>query len=507
MFSSSSSSDNDLYSITLNPLYLINLYNYSTSPSSFRSPTPSSTFSDAQEFQELFDNLDSIAPPVPEANHALISYSPSSFSESSSDPMSDSNKLVSKVSSSSTHVVPPGKAPSRNIDSLSLKASPDLDTESGLVDADCAYADCGLTHDASELIKKRFKNKTQESKELFKQDDSSAEPMISLFKKELNKPVDMKLLHLKILVDEQTFLYGMVDTGATISCISKDLIKKTKLFPTNNSLEVGLADRTKVVCPLVSGKLAFSLGGAAKLIVIDVTLAVLPCQNSCIIDCDILERLGILTKDYLSLNLFDKSYQLMDDESIPDQFIPPSDQVSTLSALPDLDKTSFLLNDPTLENSIKDLLFEYPEVFSKLPAPEGIDCPPMRLPFYDKTKIVSKKFRYLPPDKLRVANKEMDVLVNNVFAVPYNGPWSSPICLVQCSGKFFRLTGDYSGAGGINDLTVPVPAELPKISDVCEFLSDSKYITTLDLPKAFWQLHLHPDDQEKLAIAIPGRKI
>ncbi|KAL0222687.1 hypothetical protein P9112_002077 [Eukaryota sp. TZLM1-RC] len=197
----------------------------------------------------------------------------------------------------------------------------------------------------------------------------------------------------------------------------------------------------------------------------------------------------------------------MEDESIPGQFIPPSNQVSSLSALPDLDKVSFLLKDPTLENSIKDLLFKYPKVFSKLPAPEGIDCPPMHIPFYDQTKIVSKKFRYLPPDKLREANEDMDVLVNNGFTVPYDGPWSSPICLFQRPGKPPRLTGDYSGAGGINDLTVPVPAELPKISDVCEFLSDSKYIPTLDLPKSFWQLNLHPDDQEKSAIAIPGRKI
>ncbi|KAL0208028.1 hypothetical protein P9112_010615 [Eukaryota sp. TZLM1-RC] len=176
----------------------------------------------------------------------------------------------------------------------------------------------------------------------------------------------------------------------------------------------------------------------------------------------------------------------MEDESIPDQFIPPSDRVSALPALLDLDKTSFLLNDSTLENSIKDLLFKYPEVFSQLPTPKGTDCPPMRIPFHDETKIVSKKFRDLPPDKLKVANEEMDVLVNNGFAVPYDRPWSSFICLVQRPGKPPRLTGDYSGTGGINDLTVPVPADLPKISDVCEFLSESKYIATLDLPKAFW---------------------
>ncbi|KAL0208766.1 hypothetical protein P9112_011353 [Eukaryota sp. TZLM1-RC] len=86
-------------------------------------------------------------------------------------------------------------------------------------------------------------------------------------------------------------------------------------------------------------------------------------------------------------------------------------------------------------------------------------------------------------------------------------PGAHPYVLSNALGNPLRLTGDYSGAEGTNDLTVPDPADLPKISDVCEFLSGNKYIATLDLPKAFWQLNLHPDDQEKSAIAIPGRKI
>ncbi|KAL0214772.1 hypothetical protein P9112_006956 [Eukaryota sp. TZLM1-RC] len=210
---------------------------------------------------------------------------------------------------------------------------------------------------------------------------------------------------------------------------------------------------------------------------------------------------------HLFLILSARNLQILEDEAIPDQFIPPSDQMAAISSLPDLDKASFKLKDPGLESPVRSLLFKYPEIFSKLPDPEGIDCPPMRIPFHDESKIVSKKFRYLPPDKLKVANEEFDTLINNGFAVPYDGPWSYPICLVQRPDKSPRLTGDYSGADGVNDLSVSVPADLPRITDVCQFLSDSHYIATLDLPKAFWQLYLHPDDQEKSAIAIPGRKI
>ncbi|KAL0206359.1 hypothetical protein P9112_001666 [Eukaryota sp. TZLM1-RC] len=66
---------------------------------------------------------------------------------------------------------------------------------------------------------------------------------------------------------------------------------------------------------------------------------------------------------------------------------------------------------------------------------------------------------------------------------------------------------DYSEHKGINDLTVPVPADFSRITDVCSFLSSATYAATLDLLKAFWQLNLRPEDQPKTAIVIPGRKV
>ncbi|KAL0223915.1 hypothetical protein P9112_003305 [Eukaryota sp. TZLM1-RC] len=103
--------------------------------------------------------------------------------------------------------------------------------------------------------------------------------------------------------------------------------------------------------------------------------------------------------------------------------------------------------------------------------------------------------------------KKLNTLLKNGFAVPYDGPFASPIHLVCAPDKAPRLTGDYSGHKGINDLTIPVPADLPRITDVCAFLSSATYVATLDLPKAFWQLNLRPENQPKTAIVIPGRKV
>ncbi|KAL0205621.1 hypothetical protein P9112_000928 [Eukaryota sp. TZLM1-RC] len=485
--SSSSSSDTEPYRATLNSFSSINHSTYFP----LLHQHPAMAHQQAEDFQHLFNNLESITSALASRNDTHISpFLPPSDSgiDSSFDSLSDTSEVVSKVDSNN-HMVPPGNAPFRKNGFLLLEASPDLSSEPGMIDADCARHDGGVTRGPLEShLQNSFRAKDPELTGTAPA--QNAEPYVSLSAQELNKPVDMKLLHLKIYVDSQTMLNGMVDTGATVSCISRDLLKQARLKLTSKTLEVGLADKTKLSCPLASGKLAFVLGGAAKLTYVNVTLV-----------------LGILTSDYLFLNLSARNLQILEDEAIPDQYIPPSDQVSSFSSLPDLDKASFKLNDPDLESSVRSLLFKYPEIFSKLPDPEGINCPPMRIPFHDESKIVSKKFRYLPTDKLKVANEEFDTLINNGFAVPYDGPWSSPICLVQRPDKPPRLTDDYSGADGVNELSASVPADLPRIFDVCQFLSGCHYIATLDLPKALWQLNLHPDDQEKSAIAIPGRKI
>ncbi|KAL0231154.1 hypothetical protein GEMRC1_010559 [Eukaryota sp. GEM-RC1] len=95
----------------------------------------------------------------------------------------------------------------------------------------------------------------------------------------------------------------------------------------------------------------------------------------------------------------------------------------------------------------------------------------MRIPFADESRIVSRPPRNLSPEKLEIANKEFDDLLKKNFAVPNETKWSSPICLVTYADKAPRLTGDFSGKNGINDLSLTLEANLPKIADILPVLS------------------------------------
>ncbi|KAL0211214.1 hypothetical protein P9112_009512 [Eukaryota sp. TZLM1-RC] len=166
------------------------------------------------------------------------------------------------------------------------------------------------------------------------------------------------------------------------------------------------------------------------------------------------------------------------------------------------------LDDSNNKLKLTSLLKLFSDVFSETPNRKGIDCNPLTIPFRDENAIVHKPARRLNPSKMEIANKIFDELIEMGYAVESNYKFSSPIVLViYPDGKKPRLTGDFSGKDGVNAHTISVEPNLPRISDILEFLSRANYIATLDLPKAFWQMNVADKDIEKTSISIPGRSI
>ncbi|KAL0235672.1 hypothetical protein GEMRC1_002254 [Eukaryota sp. GEM-RC1] len=103
----------------------------------------------------------------------------------------------------------------------------------------------------------------------------------------------------------------------------------------------------------------------------------------------------------------------------------------------------------------------------------------MEIELRDPIKITQKPARPLNPERQRIAEDIVDDMLSQGIVEEYNGPWSSPICLVTVPGKKPRLTGDYSGPDGLNNNTISVEANLPRISDVSRYLTQAKYIACL----------------------------
>ncbi|KAL0222808.1 hypothetical protein P9112_002198 [Eukaryota sp. TZLM1-RC] len=294
-----------------------------------------------------------------------------------------------------------------------------------------------------------------------------------------------------------------IDNGAAFSALSMNLASKCNMTVNDNKtveyLSANGIRSTTLGC--ASGVLALNVGSLATQVFLRIGLQIIPGTNNILIGRDLLQTLGLRTEQCFNINLDLEHRTILNECEFDNRICQPIrfiEQLSNKSDLGndfghstfrhDLDELGcrICLDNIRDEERLVVLLEKYRNVFIGLPHPDGIDCQPMTIPFYDKSKVVKRKPRRLNPEKQRVAEEIFNELIRNGFAMPAKSQFSSPICLViYLDLRKPRLTGDFSGIGGVNDLTKPVEANLPRISDSLEFLSKANYIATLSLMNGY----------------------
>jgi hypothetical protein len=106
------------------------------------------------------------------------------------------------------------------------------------------------------------------------------------------------------------------------------------------------------------------------------------------------------------------------------------------------------------------------------------------------------------PYMLAEVNKEIDRMLENNVISPSDSPWSSPILLVKKSSGEYRLCFD---GRRLNAVTKRDSYPLPRVDRILSMLRGAKYISSINLKNAFWQIPLDPESRPKTAFAIPGR--
>ncbi|KAL0212974.1 hypothetical protein RCL1_006600 [Eukaryota sp. TZLM3-RCL] len=320
-------------------------------------------------------------------------------------------------------------------------------------------------------------------------------------------------IELNILINDVP-IKGIIDTAASCSVITKDLATQSSMTLLQDSIEYLSANNvTTSSLGSAQGVLSFRLGNVANLVRVTHRLPIIPGVNKLLIGTDILTSLGLLKDDGLVLRLDKEHSVILRDEAEFDHHIRTTDESSQPSAdfLTSLTDSGCKIN---LDNVLRHdklvaLLQNFEDIFKPYPHHDGIDCPPMEIPFHNPEAIAKFPPRRLNPEKQKVAEGIFNDLVDSGFAYFNNkSKFGSPIVLVVYpDDRKPRLTGDFSGANGVNALTKSVEPNLPRVSDILEFLADANFIATLDLPKAFWQLNIAPSDQDKTTLVIPGMAI
>lgn len=82
--------------------------------------------------------------------------------------------------------------------------------------------------------------------------------------------------------------------------------------------------------------------------------------------------------------------------------------------------------------------------------------------------------------------------------------WSSPITIVTKANGKARLCLD---ARQLNKVTTKDAYPTPLIDGIISRLNDTRFISSIDLKDAFWQIELEDDAREKTAFTVPGRPL
>lgn len=113
-----------------------------------------------------------------------------------------------------------------------------------------------------------------------------------------------------------------------------------------------------------------------------------------------------------------------------------------------------------------------------------------------------KKPYPMSPYMAEILNKEIDEMLRLGVIEPSQSPWSSPVILVKKSSGEYRLCIDLRG---VNEVCRFDSYSLPSIDRILSSLRNAKYISSIDLRKAFWQIPLDEQSKDKTSFSVVGR--
>lgn len=102
----------------------------------------------------------------------------------------------------------------------------------------------------------------------------------------------------------------------------------------------------------------------------------------------------------------------------------------------------------------------------------------------------------VPTNEQDFIKQEIQRMLVNKLIQTSESPWTSPVVLVKKKNGKLRFCVDYRK---LNNITKKDAYPLPRIDEMLDTLSGSKWFSTLDLASGYWQVQMHPKDREKTA--------
>lgn len=115
---------------------------------------------------------------------------------------------------------------------------------------------------------------------------------------------------------------------------------------------------------------------------------------------------------------------------------------------------------------------------------------------------IRQRYYRLSPEKQRILGSELDEMLRLGVVEVCESPWSSPVLLTPKKDGSLRFCLD---SRKLNAVTKKDAYKLPYISEILDNLKNARYLSSIDLSRAYWQLPIAEQDRDKTAFYIPNR--
>lgn len=119
------------------------------------------------------------------------------------------------------------------------------------------------------------------------------------------------------------------------------------------------------------------------------------------------------------------------------------------------------------------------------------DSPPIRQRAYRINPIMQKHM-----------DAELEKMLANEVIEKSNSAWSSPALLIPKKDGSYRFCVDYRQ---LNKVTNPDAYPLPFMNSILDRLRNARFLSSLDIKSAYWQIEVEENSRQYTAFTVPGR--
>lgn len=120
-----------------------------------------------------------------------------------------------------------------------------------------------------------------------------------------------------------------------------------------------------------------------------------------------------------------------------------------------------------------------------------VDGPPIKQRYYPVSPVLQK-----------CIDEQLDDMLNQGIVERSSSPWASPIIMVKKKDGSYRFCVDYRK---VNAVTRGDSYPLPYVSNTLDKLRNAKFISSLDIKSAFWQIPMKKESRPYTAFTVPNR--